>query len=186
MKNNIYNELFQDLNQPMFQGKSFFSKGGLRVIIINEDMSANEYFLKLPKSYVIQLKDKSYFLVPKCVLRMKFPTIIYYYNNPFPIGFKYEKSNVKATDLYNDESLELLNNEIKVHLSNTIIDAEMVKLGFDNRFMKGIYAQGGMTVKNYLLIMGAVLIVILVLLQVSGKVDVMGNLYSFMGTGVGN
>lgn len=177
-----------DLDEPVIIGKGggMFSKGGLRVIIIGEDNSAVEHFIKWPKAYVIEILNKSYFLLPRCVLRMKDPTIIYYFNNPFPVEFVFQHSNVSALDLYDGPSKAILDEEIKTYLASVFIDSDVVQLGFNNRFMKGIYGYSGLTMKNWLFIGGAILVSILLLLQLSGKVDVIGNLTgAIAGAGAG-
>lgn len=168
-----------DLEEPVIIGKTggWFSKGALRVIIIGEDFSAYEHFVKWPKSYVIEILNKSYFLVPKTVLRMKSPTVIYYYNNPFPIGWNFQYSEVTALDLYSGEARDQLPDEMVTYLANIIIDSDTVQLGFNNKFMSGIYnQQTGLSLKNWAFIVGGVLVTVLLFLQLSGKVDIIGNL----------
>lgn len=177
-----------DLDEPVIIGKTggWFSSGPLRVIIISEDNSGVEHFVKWPTAYVIDILNKSYFLLPKCVLRMKVPTIMFYYNNPFPILFHFMYSDVSALDLYDDPSKDILDKEIRTYLASIIIDSDVVQLGFNNRFMKGMYGGGGLTMKNWLVIGGAVLVFILLMLQLSGKVDVIGNLTgAIAGAGAG-
>ena len=171
-----------DLDQPVIIGKVGWFKGGtLRVLVINEDKSYREHFVRFPKSYVIKIINKSYLFVPKCVIRGKHPTIVYYFNNPFPIDYEFQISTLKAIDLYSEDQKALLDDDVKVYLAKVSVDADIITLGFDNRFMAGMYGQGGLSVKVWLIIMGVVVVLILLFLQLTGKIDIIGSLNSGLG-----
>lgn len=178
------NDMLGGLDQPVILGskaKKFFGKGPVRILIIQEDQSANEYFMAWPSSYIFTIKDRAYFLVPKCILRMKFPTLTYSYNNPFPYFLEFQRSTTTSNDLWKGKT-ENLPDRIKTLLSEIIIDSEIVQLGFNNRFMRALYSGGGLTLRQWFMIIGAVLVAILVLLQLSGRVDVIGNLLNSVGS----
>jgi len=179
----IFGGLNKDLDKEVEFGYKveFFKGGKLRVIIINEDNSAREFFRKFPKSYIIEIKGRDYFATPSCILRLKHPTLAYYYNNPFPIGFKYEASKVTALSLRSDEAVRQLeklpggDEELK-RLANVTIDAELLKTAFNSNAFRLIYARDGMNTRTLLMIIGAVVVGILVILQVTGMVDIIGGL----------
>ena len=183
----MFDTIKEDLNLPVdveFDYKITAFKGNkFRAIIINEDLSANEYFIKFPESYVIAVKNKNYFVVPKAFLRIgKYPTMVWYYNNPFPIQFVFKKAEVTALDLRDSAEIDRLSKEERTELEGIIVDAEMVKLGFDSRAMGNIYGKTQLTLMQWFYIAGGLLVVILVILQLSGKVDVFGML-SMSGKG---
>lgn len=159
---------------PIKDALGFLKKNKIRVIIIYEDQSFKEFFLKFPNSYILTIKNKAYFLVPKCIVRGKYPTITYYYNNPCPIYQKYEVSELKAIDTYSDEQKAKLTTEKKVTLSNVFLDAETINLAFTTRIMRGLYANSIFTLKSFLIIFGVVVFCILLVLQLTGTVDVWG------------
>lgn len=174
--------LEKELDQPIIIGKKggFFSKD-LRVIIIYEDGSGQEFFMKWPRRSILTIKDMSYFILPRAVIRMKKPTLMFFYNNPMPIQLRYEASKLTALDLYSDEGEKLLDVEIKTILGNVTIDSEIVNNGFDNTFMRGLYNQGQTPLRTYIYIIGAIIIGIMVLLQATGKVDIIGNISAAIG-----
>lgn len=177
-------DYLEGLDEPILIGqkKGAISRilGGkpeLKVIIHNEDGSASEHLVKWPSSYVIEIGSKSYILVAKCVLRMSIPTIHYFFNNPFPIFFEYTLAGVKASDLYSDDMKKYQDTEVMTYLQEVEFDAETLSLAFNTRFLRGLYGNQGLTLMNWLLIGGGILIFILVLLQASGRVDIIGNLF---------
>ena len=118
--------------------------------------------------------------MPECILYMKPPTIIYSFNNPFPykLGFKYSK--LTALDLRSDKEQAKLTENQKHYLADLHIDSEIINLSFDNRVMKSLYDKDSLTIKHFVFIAIVVFIMILVVLQISGKVDVMGMLTGSM------
>lgn len=185
--NNVINELKSGLDEKFHTKKSFWSyipiiknfvkKKQIKVVIINEDSSTNSYVKALPKSYFFEIDKKSYLLVPKCIMRVdNIPVIYYYFNNPFPIHHKFEYSTFKPIDLKTEEELAKMSFEEKTALASVSIDAESLNLAMNTRFIRGLYFGEGMTTKTILYIIGAVLIAILVILQLTGTVDVMGGM----------
>jgi len=173
------NRQLEDLDHPLApqQGKGFFKKNRFRVIIINEDMSFREFYMKYPKSYVFDIKNRCYILVPSAIIRGKYPTCIYYFNNPFPIKFIFEYSKINALDLRDDpDLLESLSKEQKTLLANIELDAEAINLAFNTRVMRGFYANSMLTPKFWIILIIVISIVILIILQASGVVDIWGAL----------
>lgn len=168
-------EMAEGLERPVVleESKGWFKRGRIRVIIINEDMSYSEYYRKYPKSYTIEIKEKAYFVVAKCIIRGKYPMLIYFFNNPFPLYLEFRASKLKATDLHSEEQIRGMPEKELVTLSNIYLDAESVYLALNTRFLRGLYEKPGLTLKAWLLIMGAVVLVLLIVLQLTGKVDVM-------------
>lgn len=160
---------------PTQGGKGWFKKGKLRVIVINEDYSFREFFCRYPESYTIELKKKTYVVVPKAIIRGKFPTIMYYYNNPFPIGYDFQYSKVTALDLRDDpEQVKKMTEEQKTLLANVDIDAETINLAFNTRVMRGLYSNSFITPKFIIIVAIIFIVVVLLVLQLTGVVDVWG------------
>jgi hypothetical protein len=88
--------------------------------------------------------------------------------------FKYEKSSLTALDLRSPEQVAKLSEEQRVFLANVSMDSETINLAFTTRVMRGLYAKTGLTPKALLIIGIVVFIMILVILQISGKVDIIG------------
>jgi len=177
MKSKLIKSAVGDLDSPILpESQGWFKKGKIRVLVINEDSSFKEHFLKLPDSYVFDIKNKSYLLIPKCVIGGKFPTIVYFYNNPCPIFFKFEYSKITAQDLRTDEQLKLLTEDERINLAHIHMDSESINLAFNSRVMRGLYARKGLTLKTLIIILAVVLILVLIMLQVFGVVDVWGAL----------
>ncbi len=172
------------LDEPVeFAGpKRLFKKNRIRVFLINEDLSYKEYFVKFPQSYVIDIKRRSYLVLPKAIINGKYPTIVYYYNNPSPILFEFQYGKISALDLRDKKQIEKMSDEEKITLSNIALDSESINLAFNTRVMRGLYARPRLTTKALLIIMAALVVVILVFLQVFGVVDIVG---AFSGKGGG-
>lgn len=175
----ILTDLAEGIDEPLdipepIKKKLFFKAGKVRFLIINEDGSFNEYFHKLPDSYMTEIKGKSYLVLPKCIIRGKYPTIIYFFNNPFPLLLEFKYSDIQAADLYNSELLDALKPEEKVTLANITLDSEAINLAFNSRVMRGLYARQGITPKVIIIILVVVVVIILLVLQLTGVVDVWG------------
>lgn len=176
MKSRFINEQLKELDTPLKLNTSWLKNKKILLIIINEDGSANEYYKNYPESYIFEIKKLSYVLVPKCIIRGKIPTLVYFYNNPFPVLFDFEYTKLTAYDLKTSEQLEHIPESEKTTLKNTHIDAQTLNLAFNTRIMKGLYYENNITPKAIILIIGAILIAILIILQVTGVVDVWGML----------
>ena len=176
MTPNLIKEQMDSLDVPIATDTiGWLKQNKLRIIIINEDYSYKDYYVKYPNSYIIEIKKRSYVLIPECILRGKIPTVLYYYNNPYPLTFKFEYSTVTALSLRNDpEQLKKLSPDKKIMLDNINIDAEALNLAFNTRVMRGLYAQSGITVKGIIIILIVVFIIILIMLQLFGVVDIYG------------
>ena len=167
----------EDLDHPLAPqtGGGWFKKDRLRILIINEDMSFREYFMKYPDSYSLDIKNKSYILVPKAIIKGKFPTLVYYFNNPFPVLFVFEYSKVTALSLRSDPAqLVGMTKEQETILANINLDAETINLAFNSRVMRGLYSNSVLTPKLILIIFIVVVVIIMVVLQATGLVDFWG------------
>lgn len=179
MVKKFISEQLDNIDTPLITSKfGFFQKifkgGKIRVFLINEDNSYKEYYKKFPKSYLLTIKKKGYLFLSKCLIKGKFPTICYYFNNPYPLNFVYEISQLTAYDLRTPEQQTALSKETRSILVNTPLDAETLNLAFTTRVMGSIYGTSSFTAKHLIIILVVVAILVLVFLQVFGVVDVMG------------
>ena len=174
----IYNDLTEGIDEPIQTTglSSLFKKGKIRCRIIFEDQSYKDYWKKLDKSYVIEINKKTYFLEPSCILRGKESTISWYFNNPVPIIQTYEKSKLSMKKIIGDKEWAKLPDKQKKITASTFLDSDSATSVFNSRLIQGMYANTNMSLKQWLLIGGVVIIVILVLLQVTGAVDIVGGL----------
>lgn len=182
MKNLLKSEggkkLIEDIKKPLelSDSWSFLKNGKARIIMIYEDHSFAEYFKKLKEDYVVTIKEKKYVLVPEAVITGKYNTFVYYYNNPFPLKFKFEKTKLTAQAMYDHDTFITLPQELQTTLTETYLDSKALHVAFSSNLINKMYSENKMSTMNWLIILGAVLIVILVILQVTGTVDVMGML----------
>lgn len=174
MSNKFISEQLKELESPISTQTNWLKSRKIRLIIINEDYSFKEFFCNYPNSYTFELKNKSYVLVPKAIIRGKYPTLIYFYNNPYPIQFIFQYSKLTAYDLRTEDQKSYLSEHQKTILQNTLLDAETINLAFNTRIMRGLYAENKFTAKNLIIILIVVSVIILIFLQVFGVVDVWG------------
>ena len=174
MANKFISEQLKDLDNPVLVNSGFSFRKRLRLIIINEDLSYSEKLVNYPRSYVFDVYKRSYLIVPKAIIKGKIPTLVYYYNNPYPIQFDFEYSKLTSLDLRTDKEKLQLSDHQKTLMANIPIDGEILHLGFNARVMRNLYAVGGVTGKQIIIILVAVSVIILVFLQVFGVVDVWG------------
>lgn len=174
MKNKFIDEQLRELDIPVNSQASWMKAKKIRVIIINEDGSFKENFCKYPLSYAFEIKNRAYMLVPKAIIKGKFPTIVYFFNNPFPVYFVFEYSKLTALDLRSEIQKAGLSENQKVIFQNVFIDSETLNLAFNTRVMKGLYSESRITAKHIIIIMVVVVVIILVFLQIFGVVDVWG------------
>lgn len=153
---------------------NYFKKGKLKVIIIYEDMSYKTYFKNFPKSYFLDIKKKSYLVVAKTIIKGKYPTVLYFYNNPLPLFLEYEISSLSSLDLKTDEQKKELRENEEVILKNVFLDSEAVNIAFHTKFLKGLYDSAGFTYKSLIIILIVVAVIVLFFLQIFGVVDVIG------------
>ena len=173
----LIKESLDDLDQPINLDEtnvSFLKKNKIRVIIRYEDGSHATYYAKLGSSYYITIKKRKYLIIPKCFSKGKNPTIEYYFNNPFPIEFSYESSKITPFELWQDPEKKIIPEDIKTSLASICVDSETLQNAFNSNWLKSMYAKPGLTTKSLLIIGGAIFIAILVILQVTGVVDVIG------------
>lgn len=172
-------ESWQDMEQPLeFEGYSFLKKGKLRIIIIFEDGSSKDYFQRFGQSYFFTIKKRKYLIVPDAIVKGKNATLIYYFNNPFPVKFIYENTQMSAIELYDKDMRDKMPIALKTMLANTMIDGEVLRAAFDSNFLQNMYYQRKITMKAIIIIVLVVFVIILVILQLTGVVDIMGALQS--------
>jgi hypothetical protein len=178
----LFKDMTQGMDEPLeLEPKGIFRKGKIRVIIIYEDQSGKVYFRGSPKSYEIVIKGKSYLYVPLAILKLEYPTIIYFYNNPLPVWCKFEYSKVSSLDFYEPELVNQIPANKRVILKNILMDSESVNLGFNARFLQGLYARKGISIKALIILVIVIFVVIIIILQLTGKIDIF---HMFGGTEV--
>jgi len=170
------NKAIFDLNEldspiPLDSQKSFIKKDKLRVFIIAEDSSFKEYFVKFPDSYVITIKKRDYVVNPKAIIKGRFPTLIYFFNNPCPVLLEFQYSKISALHLRSDSQVKDMLDRDKVILANTWIDSESLNLAFNSRVLKGLYSGSWLTTKNLIIILVVVFIMVLIFLHLFGVID---------------
>lgn len=170
-------EAWTDLDNPIEIPENisrFRKKGKLKVVLHFEDGSYKEYFVKLSSDYYITIKKKKYILIPKAIERGKQPCAHYYFNNPWAIKFEYVPTTLNANELWSDMLKDQVPKELLATLAKVSIDSGVLHQAIESNWLKSMYAKPGITTKSILLIIGAIIIIILVLLQVTGVVDVLG------------
>jgi len=173
----ILKEEMQGLDDPIElpeKAAKLWKKGKLKVIIHYEDKSLTEHFIKLKNDYYITIKKRNYMVLESCIIRGKHPEIHYYFNNPWPIDFKHQASPLKASEHWSDDFLQRLGPGYKETLAQVKVDSSTQQAAINSDFLKSMYARQGITTKQLLIIAGVIIFIILVLLQVTGVVDVMG------------
>ena len=183
MQSETVKNTIENLQKPLEigDGWSFLRKGKCRFIIIYEDKSFKEFYKPLTEDYVVTIKKKKYVVLPEAVIFGKYNTFAYYYNNPMPVNFQFEMSKITADKMYDKENFEKLPKGMQMTLANTYIDSKTINVAFTSNLVNKMYSDNKMSTMNWIFIMGAVLVVILVILQVTGTVDVFS-----MITGVKN
>lgn len=147
---------------PEFSGEwHWFKKGKIRIILIYEDRSYQEHFIKFKENYKFSIKQSTYIIVPECFIRGKYSTLLYFFNNPFPINMKYKYAYNNTKDL----------NSIETEIN---IDGNILKSAFDTNIVNKMYANDRMTTKNFVIIAGIILVFVLVILHATGVIDVYG------------
>ena len=147
--------------------------GKFRVIIIYEDMTFKEHKIKLNDPFTINIKEKKYLVVAKCIIKGKNPTLIYYYNNPAPIMFEFTQSKITALSLYNEpEKLRSMTEEEKIILSKIFVDSESLHHLSSNTLIRGLYAETKMSTSKFIIIAIVVLVVVVAILHFTGVIDV--------------
>lgn len=169
-------ESLMGLDQPISieeSSTSFFRRNKIRVLMRYEDGSHKTFYAKMGQAYFITLKKRKYVVLPECFSKGKYPTIEYYFNNPFPIKFTYESCDLTPSQLWKNPDLKLIPKELVPILTSVCVDSETLQSAFDSNWLKSMYSKPGLTAKSLLFILGAIMIFVLVMLQVTGTVDVM-------------
>ncbi len=175
--NDIIDKTSKELDNPIdiTEVRGYLKKGKVRIIIIYEDYHHKEYFKGLQDDYFLTIKDRKYIILPECITRGKNPTIMFYFNNPYPIKFKYERSKLTALDLVPIKKIDEIPELRKNELANMYLDATSLHAAFSSNLMKGLYADSGSwTGKGLIVIAVILLVVVLIILQMTGAVDILG------------
>ena len=168
-----YFGLTEGLDEEMPSGVlDIFRKHKLQCRIYYEDGSYKDFYKKFKDSYILTIKKRSYFVNPRCIIRGKHPSISWFFNNPMPINFDYQSSKLTAKNLTEPAKLKRLSDEQKQVLANIKIDSEGMQSLFNTRLMKGLYDGKGMTVMNWIIILVVIGVIILIILQVTGTIDI--------------
>jgi len=158
---------------------NFIKKNKFRIIIVFEDLSSKDYFIKFKDPYTFDLGEKRYFIVSKCIIKGKNPTLVYYYNNPCPVLFEFKRSGITALSLYTDmDKYKDLTDKDKITLSQIFIDAEGVYHMTSNTLIKGLYAENNHKLRNILIIVVVIGIIVLLILHFTGVIN-LGELLGF-------
>jgi hypothetical protein len=165
----------KDLDKPLLiEEKGLVKPSKIRLIIINEDKTGKEFYRKYPKSYYFVVKKKVYFFVSKAVLNLNFPTVIYCYNNPFPVFIDYKITELDGKTVRSQAQFDALDDKEKMLASNFVIDGRTVQAAFDSDWMVGLFEKPSFNAKVLLIILAAVVLAVLIVLQLMCKIDVLG------------
>jgi len=174
-KPKIIESLTEDIDKPLplKDAWSFLRNGKARIIILYEDNAYKELYRKLKEDYIITIKEKKYMIIPKCIIKGKYPTLIYYYNNPMPINFEGQASKISSKMLYDPKSFSQLDDEMKNTLANTYIDAKALHVAFTSNLINKMYSENKMSAKNWIIIIIVVMIAVLIILHFTGVINIM-------------
>ena len=181
MVNKLISDELADLDKPIESGfvSNYFKKGKIQCRIIFEDGSYSDSYQKLKLDYRVKIANKTYMLTPECIVAGKSPFVCWYYNNPMPIYFGYQRSKFTAKDMITPKEYANLPPEKQKILANTILDGSGLSAVFNTNLLQGLYSSNDFwTVKNILIIGVVGTIILLVVLQLTGTVDIIGQLNS--------
>lgn len=185
MAQSLGKSFMPDLNAEISVKDSFvhryLSKGPITVFIIYEDSSFKKYKLKLKDAYFFTIRGKKYNIVSKAFLFAPEPMVMYYFNNPMPLFFQHTISQLTAKAFRDPQEFEKLPLEEQVVLSKIILDSTGIDAAFSSSLMKSFYAENKFTTKSLIIIAVVVLVVVLLGLQLTGTVDVMGQISRMAG-----
>lgn len=170
----ILKDSLSEINEPMPLGESGFSifkKGKKKIMIIYEDLSYQEFYVKMD-DYVFTVRKKNYLIVSDAFIRgKKFDMTIYYYNNPLPIKFKHEVSKMSTKNL-DKVGYAKIKSETDKQLASVTLDAKALKSAFDSNILHKMYFEPSpFSTKNMLIILVVVAIIVMVILQGMGVID---------------
>jgi len=174
-KKGLMQDLTSGIDEPLESGIfDIFKRGKIQCRIIYEDGSFKDFYKKFKQAYCLTIKGRTYFVIPKCIMRGRIPSITWFFNNPMPINFAYQQSTVTALELIEPSKLIKCTDEQREVYANIKIDAEGLQSVFTTKLMKGLYDTGGVTAKNVIIILIVVTVIILVILQLTGYIDLQG------------
>jgi len=167
-------DLFSDINTPIeLESKSgILKKGKYRILMIFEDNSYKFFYVKLKKSYSFSIKKKEYVIDPKSIMKGSNPLLVYFYNNPLPIGFIFEESSVKVKALYDPDEFKALPEDLKRKYGTITVDSQSLRNLLINNMFKNLYPNQGLTPKFIIIIIVVVFIILLMVLHFTGVIDV--------------
>lgn len=152
---------------------SIIKRNRIKVVLHYEDGSYRIFFKKKGKdSYKLDIMGFTYIIIYDAIVKGKISEIHYYFNNPFPIKFGYLKSKVKSSDLP-DELFDKFNSS-DLHQLDVTIDAQVLKACMESNAIKNMMKSDGMDTKGLITIIIVVSIVLIVILQATGTVDIIG------------
>jgi len=166
-----------NLETPVEWGETrtgFFKKGKIKIVIHYEDGSYLEYWRKNKEDYTISINKRKYLLLAVAIEQGTNPSIHYYFNNPAPIIFKYQSSKISAINMYEKDDIQTMSKGLKHSLATTFLDSSTLHSALTSNLLTKMFSNQGLTLKGWLILMGGTLIIILVVLQLTGVVDVIG------------
>jgi hypothetical protein len=153
---NMIKEGFENITGRLKEGK-------VRIILIYEDISHKEFYLPINKDYRFVINDKTYMLLPDCIITGKNPLIIYFYNNPMPLRLKYKYTKLTAINFYSkDKKSNLSALELK-ELENTPIDATALNVLTTSKIINEMFNSGGIKFNWKYILIGFVVVCVVVL-----------------------
>lgn len=175
----IVQDQMRELDRPLdseLSALSIFKKRKVQCTLIFPDQSYSVFFktFRKGKGQVFEMMGGSYFYHPKCFLAGKPTKAFWYYGNPLPIMLRYRATDLKADSLLSGDDEKALSDDELATLSQTYLDAESVKATLSSKVINSILARDWLTGKMVLVIVVAVFALILVVLQLTGKIDLFG------------
>jgi len=163
-KKDIITTQLEELDKPIESSLFDIFKGNKLICrIIYEDGSYKDFSKKFGDSYKVTIKGRDYFVIPKCIMRGKRPTISWFFNNPRPINFEYKNDPIKRKLIIGEQKVEVT------------LDSESLNQIFNTNILKSMYANKPfMTGKVFVTVMVLLGVLILVVLQLTGTVDIIG------------
>lgn len=174
------NDIMEKLKQPAPEIESnLFNKGKFKIIIIYQDLSIKTYRRNLKNPYYFTVGERDYLISSKCIIRDKNPTLMYYFNNPFPIKFEHSPSSMtsqkimeKLKESRDEDDIDIKKNWKEIQTTINYDASTLHTLNTTNVINK-MYNDGGKTMGDWMILIGGIAIAVLVILQVTGQIDIM-------------
>ena len=154
----------------------WYRKGKVKVIIFYPDISYTEHFMSFRKGTTFVINEKRYIIVPETIVKgKKFSSVRYYYDNPFPIRIGYQRTPLRKDVNFTDR--DPITKEVKVYNTQVEMNSTVYNDAMTTKVFADMYRNNSwLTPKNLIIIMVALLVVVLIYLQLSGQVDILGKL----------